>query len=207
MADIIPGITRPKLLLATTNKGKVQEYLSLLSGIPYDIVTPAEAGITAEVAETGTTFEQNALQKATTLASISCVLTLADDSGLEVDALGGEPGSHSHRFAGENATDADRIAVLLARLKESPDKHRTAQFRCVIAVAEPHGKVELFSGACRGLIIDEPRGKNGFGYDPVFYIPELGKTMAELTFEEKNLVSHRARAAEKARQWLINKVG
>jgi len=194
---------KPRLLLATYNKGKIREYRSLLSGIPFEIVTLADCGIDTEVAEIGKSFEENATLKATTLASISSLLSMADDSGLEVDALGGEPGSLSHRFAGENATDADRIAYLLAQLKDAPDTQRTAQFRCVIAIAEPNGKVELCSGVCRGDIINEPRGNNGFGYDPIFLIPELGKTMAELTPEEKNLISHRARAAEQAREKLM----
>jgi XTP/dITP diphosphohydrolase len=195
--------TVPKLLLATNNIGKLREYRSLLRGIPYDAVTPDEVGITAEVAEVGQSFEENATLKATSLAALSSLLSLADDSGLEVDALGGEPGSLSHRWAGENASDDDRIAYLLSKLKDAPAQVRTAQFRCVIAIAEPHGRVELCSGACRGLITTEPRGSNGFGYDPVFYIPELGKTMAELTLEEKNLISHRARAVEKAREVLM----
>ncbi len=207
MVEIVPEITRPKLLLATTNKGKIREFRSLLSGIPYDIVTPAECGIKADIAETGETYEQNALLKATALASLSCLLTLADDSGLEVEALGGEPGVRSARYAGENKTDAERNAYLLAKLKEAPDIRRHAQFRCVIAIAEPNGKVELFSGACRGVIASEPRGTHGHGYDPIFYVPEFKKTMAELTMAEKNLISHRARAAEKARQWLIHKMG
>jgi XTP/dITP diphosphohydrolase len=193
----------PKLLLATNNKGKVREYRALLRGIPYEIVTLADTGITTEVDETGSTFEENAMLKATACARESGRLTLADDSGLEVDALNGEPGARSHRFAGENATDADRINLLLSRLKNVPEKERTAQFRCVIAVAAPDGGVERFAGVCRGLIIGAPKGNNGFGYDPVFYVPELGKTMAELTLKEKNKVSHRARAAEKARQWLM----
>ena len=193
----------PKLLLATNNTGKLREYQSLLKGIPFEIVTLADQGITADVAEIGKSFEENATLKATSLAAISWLLSLADDSGLEVDALGGEPGSLSHRYAGENATDADRIAYLLARLKDAPAQVRTAQFRCVIAIAEPHGRVELCSGICSGIIIAEPRGNNGFGYDPIFYVPELGKTMAELTMEEKNLISHRARAAEKARDVLM----
>ncbi|MFA5309225.1 MAG: XTP/dITP diphosphatase [Dehalococcoidales bacterium] len=189
---------RPKLLLATNNTGKLREYRSLLQGIPFDMVTLADEGITAEVAEIGQSFEENATLKATTLAALSGLLSLADDSGLEVDALGGEPGARSHRFAGENATDADRINHLLEKLKDAPDQIRTAQFRCVIAIAEPNGRVELCSGICRGVIIKEPRGTNGFGYDPVFLIPELNKTMAELTMEEKNLISHRSRAAEQA---------
>ena len=200
-------ITKPKLLLATTNKGKLKEFRSLLSGIPYEILTPAACGINAEVKEDGETYEQNALLKATSMAALSCLLTLADDSGLEVEALGGGPGIKSARYAGENKTDADRIAFLLAKLKAAPDNRRNAQFRCVIALAAPAGKVELFSGACQGLIADKPRGTNGHGYDPIFYIPELKKTMAELTMAEKNQFSHRARAAEKAKTFLINMIG
>jgi XTP/dITP diphosphohydrolase len=193
-----------KLLLATNNKGKLREYRRLLRGIPFEIVTPLDCGIKAEIAETGATFEENAILKATTVASLSNLLTLADDSGLEVDALGGAPGPLSHRFAGKNATDPKRIAYLMAKLKDAPEKNRTAQFRCVIAIAEPGGRVEICSGSCRGVIIDKPRGANGFGYDPVFYLPELDKTMAELTLSQKNKISHRARAAEKARAILID---
>jgi len=194
-----------KLLLATNNQGKVREYRSLLRGIPYEIVTPAEQGITTEVDEAGGSFEENARIKSTTLAKESGLLSLADDSGLEVDALGGEPGPRSHRYAGESATDADRIDYLLARLKDVPDEKRTARFRCVIAIATPDGKVRLCSGECRGIITTTPKGDNGFGYDPVFYLPELGKTMAELPPEEKNKISHRARAAEKARELLLKR--
>jgi XTP/dITP diphosphohydrolase len=188
-----------KLLLATNNKGKLREYRRLLRGIPFEIVTPLECGITADIAETGATFEENAIQKATTMASLSNLLTLADDSGLEVEALGGAPGPLSHRFAGKNADDTKRVEFLLAKLKAAPDKNRNAQFRCVIAIAEPAGRVEICSGACKGVIIDKPRGNNGFGYDPIFLVPEMGKTMAELTMAQKNKISHRARAAEKAR--------
>jgi XTP/dITP diphosphohydrolase len=191
-----------KLLLATTNKGKAREYQALFKGIPFEIVTLSDAGIITEVDETGNSFEENAALKATTLAKESGLLTLADDSGLEVDALGGEPGSLSHRYAGEGASDAERISYLLSKLKDVPEKERTAQFRCVIAIATPQGKVTLCSGICRGVITTALKGNQGFGYDPVFYLPELGKTMAELTLEEKNRVSHRARAAEKARERL-----
>ncbi len=193
----------PRLLLATNNRGKVREYRLLLRGIPYEMVTPADEDITTVVAETGGSFEENARLKAAALAGESGLLSLADDSGLEVDALGGGPGSLSHRFAGEGASDADRISLLLTRLKDVPEKARTAQFRCVIAIATPEGKVNLFTGICQGLITTAPKGMHGFGYDPVFYVPELGKTMAELTLEEKNRVSHRARAAAKAREWLM----
>jgi XTP/dITP diphosphohydrolase len=197
--------TKPKLLLATNNKGKVREYKTLLQGIPYAIVTPADIGITTDVDEAGVSFEENARLKAVTMAFQSGLPALADDSGLEVDALAGAPGVHSHRFAGEGASDADRVNLLLSKLKVIPEKERTAQFRCTIAVAEPDGTTEIFTGICRGVIINEPRGNNGFGYDPIFFIPELGKTMAELTLEEKNRISHRARAAEKAKDFLMKK--
>lgn len=195
-----------KLLLATTNKGKVREYSDLLAGIPYKIVTPADVGIHTDVEEIGISFEENAILKAASLAKESGLLSLADDSGLEVDALGGAPGSLSHRFAGEGASDADRVNLLLLKLEDIPEKERTAQFRCVIAIATLEGEVKLFEGICRGLITTTPRGHNGFGYDPVFYLPELGKTMAELTLEVKNRISHRAQAAAKAREVLMKRI-
>jgi XTP/dITP diphosphohydrolase len=195
-------LNNKRLLLATTNQGKVREYQAILRGIPYAIVTLTDEGIMADVAETGRTYEENARLKAVTLAQISSLLTLADDSGLEVDALGGEPGVRSARYAGANASDADRNSYLLAKLKNVPERERTARFVCVIAIAEAGGNVQIFEGDCRGLITTAPRGTHGHGYDPVFYVPELGKTMAELTLEEKNRVSHRARAADKAREGL-----
>jgi XTP/dITP diphosphohydrolase len=191
-----------KLLLATNNKAKVREYKSLLRGIPYEIVTLAEQGITTVVDETGGSLEENAGLKATALAAESRLLSLADDSGLEVDALDGEPGPLSARYAGENASDIERINYLLARLKDVPPEKRTARFRCVIAIAKPDKMVELCAGECRGLITLAPQGGQGFGYDPVFYLPELGKTMAELPPEMKNRVSHRGQAAGKARELL-----
>ncbi len=187
----------PKLLLGTNNKAKVREYRSLLRDIPYDVVTLAEMGITTEVDETGESLEENARLKATLLSAQSQLLTLADDSGLEVDALGGEPGPLSARYAGEGASDKERISYLLAKLNGVPWERRTARFRCVIAVATPDGEVELCSGECPGVIAFEPRGTHGFGYDPVFYLPELGKTMAELPLAEKNGVSHRGQAARR----------
>ena len=192
----------PKLLLATNNRGKAREYKSLLQGIPFELVTPAELGISTEVAEVGKSFEENARLKAKTLAAESRLLALADDSGLEVDALGGEPGTLSARYAGEGASDRDRVSYLLTKLEGVPQEKRTARFRCVIAIATPQGEVELCSGECEGFIAFEPRGNRGFGYDPIFYLPELKKTMAELSPEEKNKVSHRGRAAAKAREVL-----
>jgi XTP/dITP diphosphohydrolase len=193
---------RPKLLLATNNPGKVREFQTLLGGIPFELVTLTEAKITTVIEETGTTYEDNARLKASALAEESGLLTLADDSGLEVDALDGAPGTLSARYAGENASDSDRVNYLLSRIKDIPREKRTAHFRCVIALAKPGGWVELCHGECSGIITFEPRGAYGFGYDPIFYFPELGKTMAELSMEVKNRVSHRGRAAEKARQVL-----
>ncbi|MDP2916880.1 MAG: XTP/dITP diphosphatase [Dehalococcoidia bacterium] len=193
----------PKLLVATNNKGKLNEYRSLLEGIPFELVSPAEERICLEVKESGKTFEANATLKAKAFATVSGLLTLADDSGLEVDALGGEPGVMSARYAGEGASDEQRINYLLSKLKDVPREKRTARFRCVIAIAAPDGKVRLCSGECRGVIAFEPRGEHGFGYDPVFYFPELGKTMAELPMDIKNRVSHRGKAALEARKILL----
>jgi len=195
----------PKLLLATNNEGKAREYRSLLEGVPFELVTPAEVGISTEVAEVGKSFEENARLKATTLAAESGLLSLADDSGLEVKALGGEPGMLSARYAGEGASDEDRVSYLLTKLEGVPQERRTARFRCVIAIATPQGEVEFCSGECDGVIAFAPRGEGGFGYDPIFYLPEMGKTMAELSSETKNRISHRGRAAEKARQLLKEK--
>lgn len=197
---------RPKLLLGTNNQAKVREYRSLLTDLDYELVTMAEQGISIAVEEVGESLEENARLKAKTIAARSRLLTLADDSGLEVDALGGEPGRLSARYAGENATDKELIAYLLQRLDGVPRENRTARFRCVIALATPGGKVELCSGDCPGLITFAPRGEHGFGYDPIFYLPELDKTMAELTLEQKNKISHRGQAARKAAQVLRNMV-
>ena len=192
----------PKLLLATNNRAKVREYQFLLDSIPFELTTPSEEGVDVEVSETGATFEENATIKAVSFARLSGLLTLADDSGLEVDALGGEPGALSRRYAGEGVSDAERIDFLLEKLKGVPWEGRGARFRCVIAIATPRGEVELCQGECQGVITFDPRGENGFGYDPIFYLPELGKTMAELPMEEKNQISHRGNAARKAYQVL-----
>ncbi|HUU64708.1 MAG TPA: XTP/dITP diphosphatase [Dehalococcoidales bacterium] len=191
-----------KLLLATNNQAKVREYKSLLLNLPYELVTLAEQGISVVVNEVGESLEENARLKATVSAEKSQLLTLADDSGLEVDALGGEPGRLSARYAGENASDRERVSYLLARLNGVPWEKRTARFRCVIALATPDGKVEFCSGECQGFITFASRGKHGFGYDPVFYLPELDKTMAELPPALKNQVSHRGQAARQVYQAL-----
>jgi XTP/dITP diphosphohydrolase len=183
-----------KLLIATRNPGKVKEYQELLAGLPLELTYPAQEGLDIEVAETGNSFAENARLKAAAYARASGLLTLADDSGLEVDALGGEPGIRSARYAGEGSSDEDRYQLLLAKLREVPWEKRTARFRCVIAVATPAGQIHTAEGACEGIIAFEPKGEHGFGYDPVFYFPEYGMTMAELPLETKNRISHRARA-------------
>ncbi len=188
----------PKLLLATTNRGKIREYSSLLHGLPFELVTPQELGVNIQVKEDYPSYEQNAIIKAESFARVSKAITLADDSGLEVDVLGGEPGIRSARAAGETAGDKERIEHLLARLNGIPLEKRTAHFKCVIAVARPNRKTELCYGECAGQIALEPRGEKGFGYDPVFYLPDLGKTMAELPLEIKNQISHRGKAAREA---------
>ena len=196
---------RPKLLLATNNAGKVKEYRSLLRSITFELVTPKELGISVDVEEAGTTYEENARLKACTLAKKSGLLTLADDSGIEVDALNGAPGVMSARYAGENASDAERVHYLLSKLEDIPREKRTARFYCLIAIAQPDGQVQYCDGECKGIITFKPQGENGFGYDPIFFFPERGKTMAQLPLEIKNQISHRGRAAQKARL-LLNKM-
>lgn len=185
---------RKRLVIATTNRAKLRELFVLLSDVKQELVLLSDLGIEADIEESGKTFNDNAVLKAQGYGAISGLPTLADDSGLEVDALRGEPGIYSARFAGKDATDDDRIALLLAKLRDIPEKQRTARFRCVIAIAWSSKDVEIHEGECLGRITFEPRGVNGFGYDPVFYIPHLSKTMGELTEREKNLVSHRSRA-------------
>ena len=192
----------PKLLLATSNPGKIGEYRFLLHGLGYEITTLSEEGITKIVSESGNNYEQNARLKAITYAKLSQLTALADDSGLEVDALNGEPGFKSARFAGEAATDAERVSFLLAKLIGVPWKKRTACFKCVIVIATPEGQSKICYGECCGMIALEAKGENGFGYDPIFFLPEIGKTMAELPLAVKNQISHRARASQKARQVL-----
>jgi XTP/dITP diphosphohydrolase len=188
----------PELLLATTNRGKLREIQSLLQGIPLNLLTPDMLGLELEVAEDGHTYAENAALKARAYARASGLISLADDSGLEVDCLGGEPGLHSARYSPlPDASDADRRALLLARLAGLPEPW-TARFCCVVALALPDGQVFLAKGTCEGRVIPQERGQGGFGYDPIFYFPELGRTMAELTHEEKNQISHRALAVRAA---------
>ena len=191
-----------KLLLATNNPGKIRELTSLLQGTPFVVATPESEGLSLEVEETGSTFEENAILKAEAFASASGLCAMADDSGLEVDALGGEPGVYSARYAGPDATDEDLVRYLLGKLEDIEWKKRSARFRSVVALAHPDGEVQLFEGSCEGIVAFEPHGAKGFGYDPIFYLPTLGKHMAELEMEEKNSVSHRGMAARKALEFL-----
>jgi XTP/dITP diphosphohydrolase len=191
-----------RLLIATRNPGKLREYEALLASLGLQLVDLTEAGIGFEVEERGATFEENAVLKARTYAQASGLLTLADDSGLEVDVLGGEPGVRSARYDGRGGSDEDRYRLLLHHLEGVPEHRRKARFRCVIAIATPVGDVRTAEGACEGRIAFGPQGRHGFGYDPVFFVPEYGCTMAHLAPEVKNRVSHRARAAEDAREIL-----
>jgi XTP/dITP diphosphohydrolase len=190
-----------RLLIATNNVGKAREYAELL-GSGFDLCRLSDVGLDNQIEETGETFMENACLKARAYGQASGLLTLADDSGLEVDALGGAPGVHSARYAGPGANDADRIRKLLAALDGVPWEKRTANFRCIIALSWPDGRLETFEGRCDGVIALEPKGTNGFGFDPVFYVPEYDCTMAELPMDVKNRISHRGRAAALVRERL-----
>ena len=186
-----------KLILATNNQNKLREIREMLADTDIEVISQREAGIETDVEETGTTFAENAQIKAQAIRAeaaargVKCYV-LADDSGLSVDALNGEPGVYSHRWAGENATDADRIAKLLDALNNTPDDRRTARFVCNMCLIAPDGEMHLFEGKVEGVILREARGENGFGYDPVFGYGE--KSFAELSADEKNAVSHRHNA-------------
>jgi len=182
------------LVMATRNAGKVDEIRRLLDGMDLDVRSLADFPGVPEVVEDGETFRDNALKKALTVSAATGCLALADDSGLEVDALGGAPGVRSARFAGEAASDAENNAKLLELLAGLPEERRTARFRCVLVLADPSGRRVFAQGACEGRITVKPAGTGGFGYDPVFFVPALGRTMAELEPAEKNRISHRGEA-------------
>lgn len=188
-----------RILIATTNEGKLREYARLLGGVPsLTLDTVASLAQPVVVDEDQDSFEGNALKKAREIAAVAKVPCLADDSGLEVDALDGRPGVYSARYSGDDATDASNNEKLLDELGDLPDERRTARFRCAIAVVDAQGRtVAAVDGACEGRIARAPRGTHGFGYDPVFVPDGYVRTMAELGLAEKNKISHRARAAEK----------
>jgi XTP/dITP diphosphohydrolase len=192
-----------KILLASQNPGKLREMQSILQDLPVQIIPPAALGLNLQVEETGKNYAENAALKATAYAKKSGLIALGDDSGLEVDALNGQPGLYSARYApAPDADDAARRIFLRQNLRSSP-RPWTARFRATIAIATPDGKLFFSEGLCEGEIIPEERGTGGFGYDPIFYLPQLKRTMAELSEAEKNRLSHRAKALEKAKKILL----
>jgi XTP/dITP diphosphohydrolase len=185
-----------KLLLATRNQGKIKELMDLLNSIDLEIVTPSDLGLTLEVEETGKTYLENATRKASLYAASSGLLSLADDSGLEVEALGGAPGIISARYSPQpSANDEDRRVYLLSQLEGKP-RPWSARFHCTVVLAFPESDTHSAEGYCKGEIIPVERGSAGFGYDPIFLLPGLNKTMAELGMHEKNRLSHRAQAIQ-----------
>lgn len=185
-----------RLLIATHNPGKMREFRLLLAPLEADLCFPSELGLRLGILEDGATYVENARKKALAYARASKLLTLADDSGLEVDGLGGAPGVRSARYVA--GRDTERVATLLAQLRDVPWERRAARFRCVVVAATPGEETYSAEGVCEGLIAFEPAGQGGFGYDPIFYLPAYGCTMAQLPAEEKNRISHRARAVEAA---------
>ncbi len=183
-----------RFIAATKNRGKLREIEEILAGLPFEVISMEQAGIGLEIEESGSTFEENALIKARAVSKISGGIVMADDSGLAVDYLGGAPGIYSARFAGEGATDEERNGKLLKLLEDVPYEKRTARFVCAVAVVFPDGKHFTVRGTCEGYIADKPSGVNGFGYDPLFYIPGQGRTAAELDTDVKNAISHRGKA-------------
>lgn len=186
------------VFIATRNKGKLEEIRAIL-GSDLNLKSLFDFGEIPDTVEDGETFEANARKKAGAVSRSTGCVAIADDSGLLVDALSGAPGVHSARFAGPHATDAQNNAKLLALMEGLPKKKRTARFRCVIAVSTPEGPIRTACGECEGRILEAPAGRGGFGYDPLFFLPELDQTFAELTFVKKNQISHRSRALQAAR--------
>jgi XTP/dITP diphosphohydrolase len=192
------AVTEPTLLIATNNQHKVSEFRRLLGDLPCGLVTPRDVGLELDVVEDGTTFAENAAKKALAFAATSELLSLADDSGIEVEAMDGRPGIYSARYGGAETTDEGRVQLLLQELAGVPDEQRGCRYVAVLAVAWPDGRVEQFEGTCEGRVALEPSGANGFGYDPVFYVPSEGATMAEISSEAKDRISHRGIAVRKA---------
>jgi len=193
-----------KIIIATSNKNKIIEIKNKFTDIQNLEIKPVSCyQEIPEIVEDGDSFRENAMKKARTIRDVTGEISLADDSGLVVDALGGEPGIFSARYGGENLTDTDRYNLLLEKMKGIEENRRNARFICSIVVAFPDGSEFCTDGICEGMIAFTPRGSNGFGYDPVFYIPELKCTMAEISLEDKNRISHRARALDSARSLLM----
>ena len=191
-----------EVLIATNNKGKAKDFEVLFRPLGITVLTLQDIEESIDVEETGTTFVENAVLKAETVAKLLGKVVIADDSGLEVDALNGEPGVYSARYAGEPSDDEANIDKLLANLVEVPETARHARFRCILAIAGPGIKTTTYSGSCEGVITNERQGMNGFGYDPIFYVPSKEKTMAELSAEEKSAISHRGAALAQLKEQL-----
>ena len=185
-----------QVVIATKNKGKAKDFEALFHPFGFEVVTMFDVAPDLEIEETGTTFEENAKLKAETLANLLGKIVIADDSGLMVDALNGEPGVYSARYAGDHDDEANMLK-LLANMKDVPEQERTARFCCSLAIAGPNMETKTVFGTCEGVIAHEKKGTNGFGYDPVFYVPALEKHMAELTADEKGAISHRGNAIRK----------
>lgn len=196
-----------EIIIATKNRGKARDFAALFAPLGYTVKTLLDFEDIGDVEETGVTFEENAVIKAETVAKKLGKITIADDSGLVVDALDGRPGIFSARYAGEDKDDEANIDKVLEEMATVPEDKRTARYYCALALAFPGGKTVVVNGTCEGIILRERRGTNGFGYDPIFYIPNLGKTMAEITLEEKNQISHRAEAMKKLEELLPSLMG
>ena len=197
---------RKKIVFATGNAGKMREIREILADMDVEILSMKEMGIDISVEENGTTFEENAIIKAKAVAEVCGEIVLADDSGLEIDYLNKEPGIYSARYMGEDTPYSVKNANLIERLKGVPDEERTARFVCAIAAVFPDGEVRTSHGEIEGRIGYGEKGENGFGYDPVFYVPELGRTTAELDEEEKNRISHRGKALRRMKEELKKKI-
>ena len=195
-----------KIVFATGNTGKMREIREILADLDLEVVSMKEIGFNMPIAENGTTFEENALIKARAVAGQCGEIVLADDSGLEVDYLNGDPGIYSARYMGEETPYSIKNAAIIERLAGVPDEKRTARFVCAIAAVFPDGQELVTLGEIQGRIDYGEKGKNGFGYDPIFYVPEFGKTTAELTDEEKNSISHRGRALRKMKEKLRGRI-
>ncbi|WP_404427045.1 XTP/dITP diphosphatase [Ureibacillus chungkukjangi] len=192
-----------QVVIATKNKGKAKDFEALFSPLGYEVITMFDVAPDMEIEETGKTFEENAILKAETLSRALNKLVIADDSGLAVDALGGEPGVYSARYAGDHDDEANIVKVL-EKLDGVPEAERTARFCCALAIAGPEIETHTVFGTCEGVILEGKRGTNGFGYDPIFYVPQLNRAMAELTPEEKGAISHRGNAIRKLGEELTN---
>ena len=189
-----------KLVIASNNKGKIKEMKSILTPFGFDVISQSESGFSLDVEETGTTFEENSLLKAQALYDVCKCAVIADDCGLEVDYLNKAPGVYSARYGGENLNDIQRYEKVLAELDGVPVENRTSRFVCVITYITEKGGKFAFRGECEGYIGFEPKGENGFGYDPIFYIGE--KSISQISEEEKNIISHRAKALSKLTDFL-----